>query len=117
VNRQTTAVAAEQPVQFVSQSDLTAGLSHEQIRSYLHYYSPVIFKQANEYDDNHKGHDWITNFNYDQDNYLANNKENWSDELKKYVNQGEHPDWQIRPTLYSAAILFTIIPSKPIVLF
>ena len=104
VNRQTT--AAEQPVQFVSQSELIAGSSHEQIRSYLHYYSPVIFKQANEYDDNHKGHDWITNFNFDQDNYLANNKENWSDELKKYVNQGEHPDWQIRPTLYSAAIRF-----------
>ncbi|MDN5292614.1 MAG: hypothetical protein PWQ06_2853, partial [Anaerophaga sp.] len=104
VNRQTT--AAEQPVQFISQSELIAGSSHEQIRSYLHYYSPVIFKQANEYDDNHKGHDWITNFNFDQDNYLANNKENWSDELKKYVNQGEHPDWQIRPTLYSAAIRF-----------
>jgi hypothetical protein len=104
VNRQTT--AAEQPDQFVSTSEPIAGLSYGQIRSYLHYYSPVIFKQANEYDDNHKGHDWITNFNYDQDNYLANNKENWSDELKKYVNQGEHPDWQIRPTLYSAAIRF-----------
>ena len=104
MNRQAT--AAEQPAQFVSQSELIAELSHEQIRSYLQYYSPVIFKQANEYDDNHKGHDWITNFNYDQDNYLANNKENWSEELKKYVNQGEHPDWQIRPTLYSAAILF-----------
>lgn len=98
--------AAELRDQFVSQPELIAGLSHEKIRSYLHYYSPVIFKQANEYDDNHKGYDWITNFNYDQDNYLANNKENWSDELKKYVNQGEHPDWQIRPTLYSAAILF-----------
>ncbi|MEN6588709.1 MAG: hypothetical protein ABFC30_03485 [Proteiniphilum sp.] len=104
VNRQAT--AAVQPAQFVSQSELIAELSHEQIRSYLQYYSPVIFKQANEYDDHHKGHDWITNFNYDQDNYLANNKENWSDELKKYVNQGEHPDWQIRPTLFSAAILF-----------
>lgn len=98
--------AAEQLDQFVSQSELTADLTHEQIRSYLQYYSPVIFKQANEYDDNHKGHDWITNFNYDQDNYLANNKENWSEELKKYVNQGAHPDWQIRPTLYSAAIKF-----------
>jgi len=41
VNKQTT--AAEQPVQFVSQSELIAGSSHEQIRSYLHYYSPVIF--------------------------------------------------------------------------
>lgn len=100
------ATATEQLDQFVSQSELTADLSYEQIRSYLHYYSPVIFKQANEYDDDHKGHDWITNFNYDQDNYLANNKENWSEELKKYVNQGEHPDWQIRPTLYSAAIIF-----------
>ena len=97
---------AEQPDQFVRKSALITELSQEQIRSYLHYYSPVIFKQANEYDDDHKGHDWITNFNYDQDNYLANNKENWSEELENYVNHGEHPDWQIRPTLYSAAILF-----------
>lgn len=100
------ATAAERPDQSINQSEVIAGLSYEQIRSYLHYYSPVIFKQANEYDDDHKGHDWITSFNYDQDNYLANNKENWSDELKKYVNLGEHGNWQIRPTLYSAAILF-----------
>jgi len=96
----------EQSARSISQSGMIAGLSYEQIRAYLHYYSPVIFKQANEYDDDHKGHDWITNFNYDQDHYLANNKENWSEELKNYVNRGEHPDWQIRPTLYSAAILF-----------
>lgn len=101
-----TIAAEQQSVQAINQSEVIAGLSYEHIRSYLHYYSPIIFKQANEYDDDHRGHDWITNFNYDQDNYLANNKENWSDELKKYVNQGEHPDWQIRPTLYSAAILF-----------
>lgn len=106
VNGQATATA--QLVQSINQSELIAGagLSYEHIRSYLHYYSPIIFKQANEYDDDHRGHDWITNFNYDRDHYLANNRENWSDELKKYVNQGEHPDWQIRPTLYSAAILF-----------
>jgi hypothetical protein len=83
-----------------------AGLSNDGLKSYLHYYSPIIFKQAHEYDTDHRGHDWITNFNYDKDNYLANNKENWAKELQNYVNKGQHNQWQIRPTLYSGIILF-----------
>ncbi len=83
-----------------------AGLTDGQLREYLHYYSPIIFKQANEFDNEHRGHDWITNFDFDKDGYLANNKENWAGELKNYVNSGEHTNWQIRPTLYSGLILF-----------
>ena len=50
------ATATAQLVQSINKSELIAGagLSYEQIRSYLHYYSPIIFKQANEYDDDHR---------------------------------------------------------------
>ena len=83
-----------------------AGLGEADIRSYLHYYAPVILKQAEEPDDEHRGYDWMTNFFYDNDTYLANNKENWSEELENYILNNQHTDWQIRPTLYSSAILF-----------
>lgn len=52
VDEQATATARLD--QSINQSEVIAGLSYGHIRSYLHYYSPIIFKQANEYDDDHR---------------------------------------------------------------
>ena len=81
-------------------------LNNQQRRAFLRYYSPVIFKQAHEYDNDHLGYDWITNFHFDNDDNLANNKENWSKELDNFIDNSDHADWQIRPTIYSAIIEF-----------
>lgn len=97
--------AKMQKTNLVATQQRIAGLTDDNIRTYLHYYSPVIFKQAHESNE-HKGYDWITNFDFDHDGYLANNKENWEKELIKYVSNAQHADWQIRPTLYSSAIVF-----------
>ncbi len=42
-------------------------LSDQQRRDYLGYYSPIIFKNADEDAGKHAGYDWITNFDFDRD--------------------------------------------------
>ncbi len=81
-------------------------LNNEQRREFLRYYSPIIFKQAHEYSNDHLGYDWITNFYFDGDNILKNNKKNWSKELDFFIDKSKHSDWQIRPTLYTSIIEF-----------
>ena len=80
-------------------------LNDDQHRSFLQYYAPVIFKQADE-DEDHLGYDWITNYFFDNDSYLPNNKENWSTELDYYVDGSRHSDWNIAPTLYTSILEF-----------
>lgn len=92
----------------VSSASITsiASLANSERRAYLEYYAPVIFKQADEGDVEHYGYDWITNFDFDNDGYYANNKQNWED-MEAYTQNGQHTDWAIRPTIYSSIIEFT----------
>jgi hypothetical protein len=84
-------------------------LSTAQRQAYLQYYAPIVFKRANANDGRH-GYDWITNFNFDQDNNFSNNKLNWKN-VPQYIDgsrvgSGAWSHWRIRPTLYSSLIEF-----------
>ncbi|WPB73921.1 hypothetical protein KYC5002_33405 [Archangium violaceum] len=84
-------------------------LTKAQRQSYLHYYAPIVFKRANANDGDH-GRDWITNFNFDQDNDFSNNKRNWKN-INAYVDASRngpssYESWRIRPTLYTSLIEF-----------
>lgn len=93
-------------------------LTKEQRAAFLQYYAPIIFKRAEKGDGAAGvGQDWVTNFNFDNDDWnLANNERVWRDELPAFVNDGAHTDWQIRPTLYAAAIEFMQNDRKSLVL-
>ncbi|MGI6243925.1 MAG: hypothetical protein ACOYJK_10440 [Prevotella sp.] len=81
-------------------------LSFEVLRNYLHYYSPVIFKQADESTPDSRGRDLLSNFFYDNDSVLSNNKENWTSLLSQQINLASQSSWKIDPTIYSSIILF-----------
>ncbi len=93
-------------------------LSNDQRRAFLHYYSPIILKRADENKEKGKilGHDWITNFNFDRDGNFANNRRNWKKEKYKFIDQDAHENWQIRPTLYTAVIEFMNEGQKSLIL-
>ena len=93
-------------------------LSNDQRRAFLHYYSPIILKRADEDkgEGKHIGHDWITNFDYDRDGKFSNNRKNWKREKFKFINKTAYQDWQIRPTLYTAAIEFMNDGQKSLIL-
>ncbi len=93
-------------------------LTNDQRRAFLHYYSPIILKRGDENGKKGKlrGHDWITNFNYDRDGNFANNLKNWKKKKHKFIDQEAHQDWQIRPTLYTAAIEFMSHGQKSLIL-
>lgn len=95
-----------QEISLNSKMKISTGLSKEERKTFLHYYSPVIFKQAHEYDQDHLGYDWITNYFFDGEEQLSNNKANWSTELDHYIDKTQHADWKIDPTLYTALIEF-----------
>ncbi|WP_276165430.1 hypothetical protein [Zobellia alginiliquefaciens] len=94
----------EAPIAVTAQASVA--LNNNQRRSFLEYYAPVIFKQAHEYSNDHLGYDWLTNFYFDGDTDLTNNKDNWSTELDAYIDRSQHANWQIRPTLYTSIIEF-----------
>ena len=87
-------------------------LTNDQRRAYLAYYSPIIFKRADEGDD-HDGYDWITNYDFDQDADFSNNKDHWED-VEDFVAGSQHSEWRIRPTLYTALIEYTLDGVKSI---
>jgi hypothetical protein len=90
-------------------------LTKDQRKAFLHYYSPIILKQAQEAA-GWVGRDWITNFDFDADGgQFFNNKRHWESGLVGFV-LGEEPGWQIRPTLYSHIIEFTEGGTKSVVL-
>jgi len=93
-------------------------LTPDQRVDFLRYYAPLILKRAEKGDGPAGiGQDWITNFNFDNDGWsLANNARVWRDELAAFITDGAHPDWQIRPTLYSAAIEFMEDGEKSLIL-
>lgn len=94
-------------------------LTKAQRQAYLHYYAPVILKRGDENNDKH-GRDWITNFDFDQDQDFSNNRVNWRN-INKYVaasayGPSAYDSWRIRPTLYSALIEFMEGGSKSLIL-
>jgi hypothetical protein len=101
-------------------SDAAAGrpwsLSLEQRRAFLRSYAPIILKMADEAGEQ-IGQDWITNYDFDRDGWqLANNGQNWSRELAGFVREGRHPEWRIRPTLYTSIVEFMTRDVKSVVL-
>ncbi len=81
-------------------------LTNDKRRGYLQFYSPVIFKRADENDREHHGFDLVTNFDFDRDDTFLNNRQNWR-QIHEYV--GGNPNlehWRIRPTVYSAIVEF-----------
>jgi len=101
-------------------ADAAAGgswsLSLEQRRAFLRSYAPIILKMADEGAER-IGHDWITNYDFDRDGWrLANNGESWARELAGFVREGRHPEWRIRPTLYTSIVEFMTGDVKSVVL-
>jgi hypothetical protein len=98
----------------------TWSLTTAQRQAYLNYYAPVILKRADE-NNNKQGRDWITNFDFDQDNDFSNNRVNWLN-VPNYVNASAngpsaYDRWRIRPTLYTAIIEYMDNGTKSLVLF
>lgn len=92
-------------------------LTNAQRQAFLHYYSPIILKRGDENNESiHRGHDWITNFNFDQDGNFSNNRQTWRDEKHKYIDNTSHAQWKINPTLYTAVIEFMLKGQKSLVL-
>ena len=95
-------------------------LTTAQRQAYLNYYAPVILKRADE-NNSKQGRDWITNFDFDQDNDFSNNRVNWQ-QVPNYFNASAngpsaYDRWRIRPTLYTALIEYMENGSKSLVLF
>ena len=96
----------EDPTQASALLQNVVNLSNQDRRSFLQYYAPVIFKQSNENDPGHLGYDWITNFYFDGESKLSNNKDSWENGLQNYIYVNDHNDWRIRPTLYTSIIQY-----------
>lgn len=79
-------------------------LTDDDRRAFLRYYAPVILKRSSE-SNTRMGRDWMTSYDFDRDAQFSDNKANW-EALQSYVTGGMHPEWTIRPTLYSAFIEF-----------
>ena len=76
-------------------------------KAYLEHYSPVIFKRANEDDNDHVGYDLITNFDFDRDGMFSTNRKNWVELVRFDQREPATESWRIRPTVYTAALEFT----------
>ncbi len=103
----------------IQASAQTWSLTTAQRQAYLNYYAPVILKRADE-NNNKQGRDWITNFDFDQDNDFSNNRVNWLN-IHQYVNASAngpsaYDRWRIRPTLYTSLIEYMEGGSKSLVL-
>jgi len=81
-------------------------LTDDQRRAFLNYYSPIIFKRANEGKKENSGWDYLTSWKFDGDDDLTNNQLNWEDNLVKYIHDGMFQQFNIRPTLYTFIIEF-----------
>lgn len=95
----------------------TLPLSNDQRRAFLRTYAPIILKAADEAAPKHVGQDWLTNFFFDGDRDLSNNKAHWSRELRDWIAGATgQASWQLRPTLYTALIEFQAGETKSLVL-
>jgi hypothetical protein len=108
--------AAERPAEAQAWS-----LTKAQRQAYLNYYAPVILKRGDENNDK-QGHDWLTNFDFDQDNNFSTNRANWLG-VEHYIEASAARDtasaysrWRIRPTLYTALVEYMEGGSKSLAL-
>lgn len=82
-------------------------LSPDARRAFLRAYAPIVLKAADERKAKHRGQDWLTNFFFDGDRDLSNNKAHWSKELRSWLSGDPGVGgWSIRPTVYTALIEF-----------
>ncbi|OLR92733.1 hypothetical protein BJP25_20740 [Actinokineospora bangkokensis] len=88
-------------------------LTTAQRQAYLTYYAPLILKRADE-SSGREGTDWLSNYDFDRDGDFSDNRAHWRD-VPAYL-AGAHPDWQIRPTAYTALIEYTSAGTKELVL-
>ena len=100
-------------LQTYADNTATKTLTNDQRRAFLQAYSPIILGAAAERKSEHLGHDWITNYYYDDDDF-SNNKRNWK-EIIKAIKSGRNFD--IRPTLYTSIVEFDDEGRKSLVLF
>lgn len=100
-------------------------LSMEQRRAYLEYYAPLIFKRSDENSLAEFGLDWITNFDFDNDQDYSTNKDHWEDIFEfvltaadpaSYEGPHDFHSWYIGPTLYTALIEFMVGEEKQVTL-
>lgn len=96
-------------------------LTKAQRQAYLNYYAPVILKRGDENNDK-EGRDWLTNFDFDQDDNFSTNRVNWLN-VDQYVaasaahnTTSSYSRWRIRPTLYTALMEYMEGSSKSLVL-
>ena len=96
-------------------------LTKDQRRAYLNYYAPVILKRGDE-NNGKEGRDWLTNFDFDQDDNFSTNRVNWL-KVGHYIQASAVHDttspyslWRIRPTLYTALLEYMEGSSKSLVL-
>jgi hypothetical protein len=96
-------------------------LTKAQRKAYLNYYAPVLLKRGDE-NDGKQGRDWLTNFDFDQDNNFSTNRVNWLN-IDNYVaasaahsTTSPYSRWRIRPTLYTALVEYMEGSSKSLVL-
>jgi hypothetical protein len=96
-------------------------LTKAQRQAYLSYYAPVILKRGDENDDK-EGRDWLTNFDFDQDDNFSTNRVNWRN-IDNYVaasaahsTTSSYSRWRIRPTLYTALVEYMEGSSKSLAL-
>ncbi len=92
----------------------TWSLTTAQRQAYLNHYAPVIFKRGDE-NNGQEGTDWLSNYDFDRDGDFANNRVNWRG-VNQYALAGAHPQWRIRPTLYTALLESTTDGAKNLVL-
>lgn len=64
------------------------------------------------------GFDWITNFYFDGTDTFSDNKQNWKSSVTRFITSisSSWLHWNIRPTLYTAAIEFMDEGAKELVL-
>ncbi len=108
-----------------SESHALWSLTMEQRRAYLEYYAPIIMKRTDENSLVEFGLDWITNYDFDNDQDYSTNKGNWED-VYDYVLSAQDPGsypgphdfdrWYIGPTLYTALIEYMEGQEKQLVL-
>jgi hypothetical protein len=97
-----------------SASAATWSLTTAQRQAYLAHYAPVILKRGDE-NDGREGSDWLSNYDFDRDGDFSDNRVAWRT-VNQYAMAGANPQWQIRPTLYTALIEYTENGAKNLVL-
>jgi len=92
-------------------------LTDDERRAFLHHYSPVILKRADEDGEpEHLGHDWLTNIDFDTDGDFSDNRRRWESDKRDFIAGVDHAGWDIQPTVYTALLEFLEDGEKSLIL-